>query len=275
MANSPLRRLRWTELKTTEFAALPTETVAVLPVAAVEQHGPHLPVCVDACINEGLLELAFSKPHDLSVLLLPMQAIGKSNEHMGFAGTLTLSADTVARLWTEIGESVRRSGVRRMLIFNSHGGQPQVADIVARDLRVRREMFVAATSWWRLGGLQRYFSENELRNGIHGGAVETSLMLHFRPDLVSMDLAANFVSLAEALENECQFLRPEGVGVGFGWQAQDLNERGVCGDATQADAALGAKIAEEVSDNLLRLLHEIARYPLERLRRRDPLCEIP
>ena len=271
MPNSRLRIGHWTELKTTEFAALSAETVAILPVAAVEQHGPHLPICVDACINESLLELALAKAHDLSVFLLPMQAIGKSNEHLGFAGTLTLSADTVVRLWTEIGESVRRSGVRRMLIFNSHGGQPQVADIVARDLRVRLEMFVATVSWWQLGGLQRYFSENELRNGIHGGAVETSLMLHFRPDLVSMDLAANFVSLGEALEKECRFLRPEGQGVGFGWQAQDLNDRGVCGDATQADASLGAKIAEEVSDNLLQLLREVARYPLARVRRRDPL----
>jgi creatinine amidohydrolase len=154
MEKSSVRRLRWTELKTTEFAALPAETVAVLPVAAVEQHGPHLPVCVDACINEGLLELAIEKAHDLSILFLPIQVIGKSNEHMGFAGTLTLSTETLVRLWTEIGESVRRSGVRRMLIFNSHGGQPQVADIVARELRIRHEMFVAATSWWRPGGLE-------------------------------------------------------------------------------------------------------------------------
>ena len=209
MPSSPPGRLRWTELKTTEFAALPPETVAVLPVAAVEQHGPHLPVCVDACINESLLELALGKAYDLPALLLPMQPIGKSNEHLGFAGTLTLSTDTVVRLWTELGESVRRSGVKRMLIFNSHGGQPQVADIVARDLRVRLEMFVATVSWWQLAGLQRYFSENELRNGIHGGAVETSLMLYFRPDLVSMEYAANFVSIGEALERECRFLRPE------------------------------------------------------------------
>ena len=266
---SPAQRRRWVDLKTTEFAALPGDTVAVLPVAAVEQHGPHLPVSVDACINENLVDLAMAKAGSLSVLVLPMQAVGKSNEHLGFAGTLTLSAETAVRLWTEIGELVHRSGVRRMLILNSHGGQPQLADIVARDLRVRLGMFVATAAWWQLDELQNDFSAGELRHGIHGGALETSLMLHFRPDLVSMDLARNFVSLGETLEKEFRFLRPEGDGIGFGWQSQDLHEEGVCGDAAGGDAALGARIADRVSDNLVQLLSEIARYPLERLRHRD------
>jgi creatinine amidohydrolase len=166
---------------------------------------------------------------------------------------------------------VHRAGVRRMVIFNSHGGQPQIAEIVARDLRVRLGMFVVTTSWWQLGGPERYFSASELKHGIHGGALETSLMLHFRPDLVSMDLAKNFVSLSETLEKEYRFLRPEGAGVGFGWQSQDLNSEGVCGDAASADAALGARVAEEVSDGLVHLLRETARYPLDRIRRREPL----
>jgi creatinine amidohydrolase len=260
---------RWIDMKTTEFGALSAETVAVLPVAAVEQHGPHLPVSVDSCINENLIDLVVKKAASVPILVLPMQAIGKSNEHMRFAGTLTLSAETLIRLWTEIGESVHRAGVRRMLILNSHGGQPQIADIVARDLRVRLGMFVATASWWQLGGLERFFSKNELKHGIHGGAVETSLMLHFRPDLVSMELAQNFVSLSETMENEFRFLRPEGEGVGFGWQSQDLHPEGVCGNAAQADATLGAKLADDVSDSLLELLREVARYPLERIRERE------
>jgi creatinine amidohydrolase len=138
--SAPPPHRRWTDPKTTEFAALRPDTVAVLPVGAVEQHGPHLPVAVDACINESLIDLTIAKAADLSILVLPMQAIGKSNEHLGFAGTLTLSAETVTRLWSEIGESVHRAGVRRMVIFNSHGGQPQIAEIVARDLRVRLGM---------------------------------------------------------------------------------------------------------------------------------------
>jgi len=258
------------DLKTTDFTTLSGDTVAVLPVAAVEQHGPHLPVSVDTCINEHLIEAALAKAGDLSVLVLPMQAVGKSNEHLSFAGTLTLSAETLIRLWTEIGESVYRAGVKRLIIFNSHGGQPQIADIVARDLRVRHGMFVVTCSWWQLGGLDRFFVEDELRYGIHGGALETSLMLHFRPDLVAMDQASNFVSAAQGLAREFHFLRPEGEGVGFGWQAQDLHPAGVCGNAAEADAAVGGKVAEMVAEKLVVLLREVARYPLERIRLRSP-----
>src|SRR5579871_5042697 len=111
MPNHSGPRRRWAELKTTDFAALPKDTVAILPVAAIEQHGPHLPVYVDACLNEHLLDLALAKAGELSVLALPMQAVGKSNEHLGYAGTLTLSTETIVRLWTDIGESVHRAGV--------------------------------------------------------------------------------------------------------------------------------------------------------------------
>jgi creatinine amidohydrolase len=139
-------------MTTTEFAALPADTVAVLPVAAVEQHGPHLPVYVDACLNEGVVARAIELlPPELPVTFLPMQAVGKSNEHLAFPGTLSLSAETLIRLWTEIGESVHRAGVRKLVLFNSHGGQPQIMDIVARDLRVRLEMFVVCASSYAFG----------------------------------------------------------------------------------------------------------------------------
>jgi creatinine amidohydrolase len=139
-------------MTTTEFAALPADTVAVLPVAAVEQHGPHLPVYVDACLNEGVVARAIELlPPELPVTFLPMQAVGKSNEHLAFPGTLSLSAETLIRLWTEIGESVHRASVRKLVLFNSHGGQPQIMDIVARDLRVRLEMFVVCASSYAFG----------------------------------------------------------------------------------------------------------------------------
>ena len=134
----------WQEMTTTDFAALdPERTIAVLPVAAIEQHGPHLPVSVDACINQGILDEVLRRlPDDLPVTFLPLMPIGKSNEHMAYPGTLTLSAETLIRLWTEIGESVFRAGIRKLVIVNSHGGQPQIMDIVARDLRVRLGMLV-------------------------------------------------------------------------------------------------------------------------------------
>src|SRR3712207_28681 len=146
-------RRYWHELTTKDFASLDTErAIAVLPVGAIEQHGPHLPVSVDSAINEGIIRRAVElMPPDLPALVLPMLPVGKSNEHQAFPGTLTVSAETLIRLWTEVGESVYRAGIRKLVFFNSHGGQPQIMDIVARDLRVRRSMFVVACSWYHLG----------------------------------------------------------------------------------------------------------------------------
>src|SRR5215472_9473715 len=188
MSDTPpprLPRRRWVEMTTAEFSALPSDTVAVLPVGAIEQHGPHLPVYVDACLNEGVVARAMALiPPELPVTFLPMQAVGKSNEHLAFPGTLSLSAETLIRLWTEIGESVHRAGVRKLVLFNSHGGQPQIMDIVARDLRVRCGMFVVTCGTYALGRPAGLFPESELKHGIHGGSVETSMMMHLRPELV-------------------------------------------------------------------------------------------
>lgn len=267
----PLPRRHWHEMTTLDFEALDKDRcVAVLPVGAIEQHGPHLPVYVDACLGEALIERALAKiPDDLPVTVLPMQAVGKSNEHLAFPGTLTLSAETLIRLWTEIGESVHRAGIRRLVILNAHGGQPQVVDIVARDLRVRLKMFVVALNWWHLDNGEGFFPRDELKHGIHGGALETSMMLHLRPDLVKMELAKNFVPVSKTLEGENRWLTLLG-GVGFGWQAQDLHPDGTAGDATGASAELGRAMTERASTRIAELLEEVARYPLERVRDRAP-----
>jgi len=132
----------WWDLTTRDFATLDmSRIVAVQPVGAVEQHGPHLPVRVDAAINAGVVARALEiMPADLPALILPALPVGKSNEHLAFPGTLSLSYETLARVWTEIGESVYRAGCRKILFFNSHGGQPQVMDIVCRELRVKFSM---------------------------------------------------------------------------------------------------------------------------------------
>jgi creatinine amidohydrolase len=261
-----LRRL-WQEMTTTEFAALDAlRVIAILPVGAIEQHGPHLPVEVDARINAGILERMLEiVPDELPVTLLPAMPVGKSNEHIAFPGTLSLSAETLIRLWTEIGESVARAGVRKMVIFNSHGGQPQIADIVARDLRVRLGMLVVTVNGYSLGKPQGLFPESELRHGIHGGTVETSMMLHLRPDLVHTDKAKNFVPLSVAMERDYEFLTPEGK-VGFGWQTQDLNPDGACGDASLADAQRGAQVVEFAAQRFVQLLSEVDRFPLSTFR---------
>ncbi len=239
---------QWQDLSWTEFAALPADTVAVLPVAAIEQHGPHLPVSVDATINAGVLARALARlPADLPVLALPMQSVGVSVEHVRFPGTLTGSVETQIALWTEIGESVARAGVRKLLILNSHGGQPQVVDIVCRRLRAQAGMLAVACLWSRLGlPADVVLGDEEKRHGIHGGLVETSIMLALRPDLVRMELARNFRSAWIAQEAALKILVPEGA-VGFGWQTQDLSPAGALGDASRATAELGERLLDHAA----------------------------
>ena len=265
MAKLPARL--WQEMTTTDFAALDRgRTIAVLPVAAIEQHGPHLPLCVDACINQGIVdEILHRLPPDLSVTFLPLMPIGKSNEHMAYPGTLTLSAETLIRLWTEIGECVARAGIRKLVIVNSHGGQPQIMDIVARDLRVRLQMFVVTLSYGALGRPAGLFSDREMRHGIHGGSSETSQMLHLRPDLVRQAERRNFVPASVEMESDYVHLTPEGR-VGFGWQTQDLHPAGACGNALDADAERGRMIVEHAAARFIELLREVERFPLSQLR---------
>ena len=264
-----LPRRAWKDMTTVEFASLDLDRViAVLPVGSIEQHGPHLPVGVDSAINEAILARTLELiPAALPVTVLPMTYVGKSDEHLAFPGTLTLSAETLLRVWTEIGESVARAGIKKLVIFNSHGGQPQLVDIVARDLRVRHRMLVVAASTYRLGRPPGLFPDAELKHGIHGGSVETSIMLHVRPDLVHMDEAKNFESLSQRMEADFRFLTPEGA-IGFGWQTQDLNPDGACGNALDADAERGRLVVDHAAHNFAALLAEVDRFPLTNLQDR-------
>jgi creatinine amidohydrolase len=253
----------WQDLTWTDFRTLPQDAVAILPVAAVEQHGPHLPVSVDATINAGVLARALELVSpDATVLALPMQSVGLSVEHVRFPGTLTLSPETLIAVLTEIGRSVARAGVRRLVIFNSHGGQPQVVDIVCRRLRADT-MFAVNCMASHLGlphGI--VLSRDEQRHGFHGGLVETSLMLHLRPDLVRMEHAADFRSAWLAMESEMSLLTPEG-GVGFGWETQDLHPMGALGEASAASAAIGAVVLEHQAARFATLLQEVRCFDLD------------
>jgi len=253
----------WIELGTEEFRSRDmSRTIAVLPVAAVEQHGPHLPVGVDTLINEGYLARALPLvPDDLDVLVLPLQAVGKSNEHLAFPGTLTLSAETAIRAWTEIGESVHRAGCRKLVIVNSHGGNVSVIDIVARDLRVRLGMLVVNAAWHRLGYPEGLYGEAEMRHGIHAGDAETSLMLAFRPDTVRMEHARNFEPRTLEMERQFRILRATQP-IGFGWMSQDLHPAGAMGDASRASAEKGTASADHGAEAFITLLREVDAFSL-------------
>lgn len=255
---SGTRRRWWAEYRTTEYRSIdPETTIAILPVAAVEQHGPHLPVGTDAMIAEGMLKTAIPLlSDDLDTRFLPLQAVGKSNEHIHAAGTLTLPAKVAIDAWTELGLSIHRAGVRKLVFVNSHGGNEEIMGIVARELRVRCGMLAVKTSWSRFGHPEGMISELERRHGIHGGEVETSLMLHFRPDLVDMGAAEDFVSIARETEAAFKHLGPTGTH-SFAWIASDLNQHGVVGDASAATAEKGRIIAEHQARGFAALLADV------------------
>ncbi len=257
----------WQACKSSDIERLDGErAVAILPVGAIEQHGPHLPLGVDAMINQGIIDHALENiPKNLEVMVLPMLPVGKSDEHQDFAGTLTLGAETLTRLWTEIGASVARSGVKKLVLFNSHGGQVAIMDVVARDLRIREKMLVMAYSWFAAGMPSGLFTDNEIKVDIHAGAIETSMMLHLHADLVDMSKARNFEPLMADLEKEgYRRLTPIGAGR-MGWTAQDLQSSGACGNAAAADGEKGRLLVEHAAGALVELLIEMARYPLTRL----------
>ncbi len=259
----------WDELTTTDFRDLnPEAVIALLPVGAVEQHGPHLPLGTDAAIGDGIVARALALlPDDLTVLVLPSQAVGDSLEHRDFPGTLTASSTTLIELWTDIGRSVARAGVRKMVIFNSHGGQPQIVDIVAQRLRMDLEMMVVRATYFRFGSPDGLFAADELKHGIHGGALETSIMLHLHPELVRRDALADFPTLSREMEADYDLLRPDGA-AGFAWASQDLNPEGVCGDAAQATAEAGDAQLDHAAHALCTVLQDLRRAPLSLLRSR-------
>ena len=267
----------WADLSTQDFARLlatgqAAQTIAVLPVAATEQHGPHLPLSVDTVLAEGVVAAALAHlAPELPVLFLPTQAVGFSPEHARFPGTLTLKTETIVRLWTDIGESVAAAGIKKLVLFNAHGGQVSVMDLVARDLRARLDMLVYSVSWFNLPLLDgqgqdvnALFSAEEHRFGIHGGEIETSMMLALAPARVDMAQAQNFSSTAQDRAQQFAILG-NGKSAKLGWQTQDYNPAGAVGNAAAATAEKGCAVVDAAGRGLARLLAEIDQLPLSTL----------
>jgi creatinine amidohydrolase len=248
----------WGDFRAPDFAAIdPMRTIAILPTAAVEQHGPHLPVGTDTIINTHLCRLLAERaPAELDLRILPVMAVGKSNEHLWAPGTLTLSAATALAAWTETGLSVARAGVRKIVILNSHGGNADLISILARELRVQAGMLAVRLGWGAMGMPPGLYSDQESRFGIHGGDMETSLLLHFRPDTVDMSRAEDFRSTAETAR-----IPPIGA-VAQAWISSDLNPAGVVGEAHLATAEKGRLTAEHMVADVLGLLRTVAAEPL-------------
>jgi creatinine amidohydrolase len=243
----------WGELTTEDFDNLADDTVAVMVLGAIEQHGPHLPLSTDAVIGEGLLDAAVDRlPADFPLLVLPSMRMTTSPEHLSFAGTLSLSPEQSRAQVEALGAGVARAGIRRLVLFNAHGGNVGWMDAAALDLRRRLGLLVVKASYMRFEAPADLIGPDELRNGLHGGLAETAMMRRLAPELVRMDRAESFATDHPHADP----LPPQGDAP-WAWLAEDLNAAGVVGDAASATNELGQALIDHYAGRLTKLLEEV------------------
>ena len=205
---SPVPPRDWTDIHWPDLSGA-ARWIAVLPLAATEQHGPHLPVGTDVMIAQAYLARVreLLEPA-IPATFLPIQPVGISTEHIGYPGTLTLPTEVALKSWMALGESVARAGIRKLVMVTSHGGNSAAMSLVAQDLRAQYGLLVVTTGWSRFGAPEGLFSADELRHGIHGGAVETSIMLARYPQIVRKAEIADFrpasIAMEEGLSLACR-----------------------------------------------------------------------
>lgn len=256
----------WTDIRWPGLSGAEVERwIAVLPLAATEQHGPHLPLTTDVLIAQAYLERVREMlPAALPATFWPVQPIGISTEHIDFPGTLTLSTEQALRDWMALGTEVARAGIKKLVMVTSHGGNSAAMTLVAQDLRARHGLLAVATGWARFGAPEGLFTAEELRHGIHGGATETSIMLARYPQEVRTENVANFRPASIAMEKNYRWLsahRP----APFAWQAQDIHPSGAAGDATQASAEKGQQLLDHGARAFCELLADVDKFDMDAL----------
>ncbi len=249
------------------IAADTRDWIAVLPLGATEQHGAHLPADTDWIIADGIVSAVIEKlPVTMPVTFLPTEKIGYSIEHTNRPGVETYSFAEAVNRWIGIGEALAECGIRKLVMLNAHGGNAPLMTIVAHELRARKKMLAVTTSWTRFGLPAGIISEQEKAFGIHGGEVETSVMLALRPDLVNMAEARDFPSLQYELNRTSKYLRAYGPHA-FGWMATDLNPHGVTGHAGQATIAQGKALIDHAASGFVDLLRDVEKFDVTRFDR--------
>jgi creatinine amidohydrolase len=251
----------WTDIHWPQFdRADPAQWIAVLPLAATEQHGPHLPIGTDIMIaNAYLARVRELLPDQLPATFLPLQPVGISTEHIAYPGTLTLPTDTALQTWSALGDSIARAGIRKLVMVTSHGGNSAAMTLVAQDLRARHGLLAVTTGWNRLSAPEQLFFPEEVRHGVHGGAIETSIMLACYPQHVRNDKIADFRSASIVMDKDYRWLsahRP----APFAWQAEDLHPSGAIGDATQASAEMGRRLIDHGARAFCELLADVDKF---------------
>jgi creatinine amidohydrolase len=259
----------WTDIRWPELAGADrARWIAVLPLAATEQHGPHLPFDTDVLIAQAYLaQVRQQLSDDVPVTFLPIERIGISSEHTDFPGTLTLAPEVAFKSWMAIGESVAHVGLKKLVIVTSHGGNSAAMSLVAQELRARHHMLVVTTAWGRLSAPETLFPAEEVEHGIHGGAIETSIMLARYGEQVRRAAIANFRPSTIAMKKDFRWLSAQRPAP-FAWQAQDLHPSGAVGDATQASAEKGERLIDRGAEAFCELLAEVDRFDLQLLSNR-------
>ena len=239
--------------------------IAVLPLGAYEQHGPHLPFETDALIAGGIVSrLKVALPANLPVTFLAVEPVGYSIEHMDVVGTRTLAFDEAVRRWLGIAEKMNNLGIRKFVMLNAHGGNSPLMTIVATEARVRFDMLAVATSWTRFGVPDGLISPDDKAIDIHGGDIETSVMLALHPEKVDMLKAANFPSRQSEFIKGFKHLRAYGPHA-FGWKMSDLSAQGVAGNAGVATAEKGERLISHSVKGLVELLEDVDRFDVSTL----------
>ncbi|MCB0158887.1 MAG: creatininase family protein [Caldilineaceae bacterium] len=253
MTERHLARLTWTDI-----AALDKdEGVVILPVGAIEQHGPHLPVLTDTLLVTHVLDATLARlPDDVRAWALPPLNYGKSNEHTGFPGTLSLTAATLTAVLHDIADSVRAAGFRRLAFINGHGGNMALLDVAARDIRVATGLQTFCLHPMLYVEPPFPITPEERRLGFHAGELETSLVLAIDPALVHMERAVRHFAAFPETETPLFFFGHAAAA----WLSRDWSRTGVFGDATIASATKGEQILAVAVDRLVPLITAISRF---------------
>lgn len=251
-------------LTTLEIENMPKEDVLIiLPVGAIEQHGPHMPVYTDTLIGEVMLHEAFEHlPEDAPIWLIPSFSYGKSTEHLECPGTITLSAQTMMMVLQDIAASLARSGFKKLLLFNTHGGNADLLGMMAREIRISTGLSVYRLDPGAVHYSDSFTDEEEKASGIHAGDVETSLVLAASPDWVHPELAVR--EMPNFPRSPSFSFRSRS----FAWVMKDISVSGIAGDATKATPERGAAMLKAAGPLLAEALMEIAAFDMESLKER-------
>lgn len=254
----------WKNLSRMDIAGIAKESaVVLLPISAIEQHGPHLPVGTDTVILEKLLEkfAAEKKFESGSVVIAPQISVGKSNEHMDFPGTLTLTTKTMYDLITEICQCIAQHGFKKIILTNSHGGNTDLLNVLSRDLRISLNIEIYVFDWWFTSFwndiMDRQKSSKSVYGVFHACELETSLMMSFAPETVKTEEIRDEVP--DALFRDNRYISLYGP-VGMGWKTKDVSQSGIIGEPQCASKEKGDIFARYAVDKLSDIVGEVLRF---------------